>query len=106
MNQNGMRFVKIKVVVAYLESKICPILNLQGCKWYLSYKTHILCEWCMCKSSFTFTFTCTLRKIHALHISPVQTPTGRCPYLDQHCSSVDVATIANTPIRSADTAQI
>ncbi len=27
-----MRFVKIKVVVAYLESKICPILNLQGCK--------------------------------------------------------------------------
>jgi hypothetical protein len=27
-----MRFVKIKVVVAYLEGKICPILNLQGCK--------------------------------------------------------------------------
>jgi very-short-patch-repair endonuclease len=27
-----MRFVKIKVVVAYLESKICSILNLQGCK--------------------------------------------------------------------------
>jgi hypothetical protein len=33
--KNGMRFVKIKVVVAYLESKICPILNLQGCKYLL-----------------------------------------------------------------------